>query len=237
MRVGIGLGWGRGVDTRQGIRRPQGPSAGTQTINQKKEASDYETKAPPRHHRHASESLNFPLNYLVPPRGAVSCAAIASGMEAREGGDALGSVHDRPTEPDRRGDAIRQRSPRPCSHVRQDFPLDRFRRVRRVSRSASQRPHAHRAVIIARGGKTAVEQHAQRGDRMGVPPFEAADLGAPRHVPQPDRAVIARGEAAIGQHTQRGDRMGVPSEGSRRSKTRWSYGRRRQDDMRSKLPS
>jgi hypothetical protein len=31
-------GVGRGVDTRQGIRRPQGPSAGTQTINQKKEA-------------------------------------------------------------------------------------------------------------------------------------------------------------------------------------------------------
>jgi hypothetical protein len=38
VRVDIGLGWGRGVDTRQGIRRPQGPSAGTQTINQKKEA-------------------------------------------------------------------------------------------------------------------------------------------------------------------------------------------------------
>jgi hypothetical protein len=38
MRVGMGLGWGRGVDTRQGIRRPQGPSAGTQPINQKKEA-------------------------------------------------------------------------------------------------------------------------------------------------------------------------------------------------------
>ena len=31
-------GMGQGVDTRQGIRRPQGPSAGTQTINQKKEA-------------------------------------------------------------------------------------------------------------------------------------------------------------------------------------------------------
>jgi hypothetical protein len=44
---------------------------------------------------------------------------------------------------------------------------------------------------------TQIFAHTQRGDPTGVP-FQAGGLGAPRHLPQPDRAVRrARGEAAV----------------------------------------
>jgi hypothetical protein len=59
MRVGMGLGWGSAKAS--GVRRGR-PPALNPSIRRKK-PSDYETKAPPRHHRHAPESLNFSLKY------------------------------------------------------------------------------------------------------------------------------------------------------------------------------
>jgi hypothetical protein len=45
-----------------GVHRGR-PPALKPLIRRKKKPSDYETKAPPRHHRHAPESLNFSLKY------------------------------------------------------------------------------------------------------------------------------------------------------------------------------
>jgi D-alanyl-D-alanine-carboxypeptidase/D-alanyl-D-alanine-endopeptidase len=52
-------------------------------------------------------------------------------------------------------------------------------------------------------------------------PFQAAGLGAARHVPQPDRAVFrGGGEAAVGQAAQRGDPKEAPIETSGLGATR-----------------
>ena len=66
---------------------------------------------------------------------------------------------------------------------------------------------SHSRIVLSSGarGQAAVGQHAQRGDRIGVP-FEAGGLGA--GVTSHSRIVLscrARGEATVGQHAQRGD--------------------------------
>jgi hypothetical protein len=75
-----------------GVHRGRPPAL--KPLIRRKKPLDYETKAPPRHHRDAPESLNSSLKYHR------SCsAAVASGMEARQGGDAFGSVLGSPTDP------------------------------------------------------------------------------------------------------------------------------------------